>query len=312
MKIGYARISDTNQNLQVQVDELKNFGCERIFLDKQGEFDERPELAKMITSLNMGDIVVVRSLDKIGKSLNDLISLLDSFSSRDIEFVSLNDNFDTTLDRGSFYKTMVSLSEFESRTSSESIMAGLVAAGRRGRKGGRPKGLSNDALETARRARELYKNGKMPVNDITGQLGIGKTTFYRYLHYMDEDLLQKSGSGVRESDRSKLKEKLRKELFNKLIESKAFWSYSNVNYAGISDDLLIQKVIIHLEINDIQKLFMLYNKTQIRKVWRNELVIQDPHYRSLNLLIAKLFFNIKKPEAYLNKVKREYLKTLSV
>ena len=107
------------------------------------------------------------------------------------------------------------------------------------------------------------------------------------------------------------KKKLRKELFNKLVESKAFWSYSNVNYEGISDDMLIQKVMINLEINDIKKLFIIYNKNQVRKVWKDKLVIQDPHYRSLNLLIAKLFFDIQKPEAYIKRVKRENLKSMS-
>ena len=104
MKIGYARLSVANLDSQLQVDELRDFGCERIFLEKPGEFDVRSELEKMIGSLQEGDIVVVCKLDRIGKSLNDLISLLNSFRSRNIEFVSLNDHTDTTVDKGSFYK----------------------------------------------------------------------------------------------------------------------------------------------------------------------------------------------------------------
>ncbi|MEN8156977.1 MAG: recombinase family protein [Bacteroidota bacterium] len=311
MKIGYARLSDVNQDSQLQVDELKYSGCERIFMDKPGEFDVRSELEKMIGNLQEGDIVVVCKLDRIGKSLKDLIGLLDSFRSRSIEFVSLEDHIDTTVDKGCFYEMMVALSEFESRTSSEKIMKGLTNARKKGRKGGRPKGLSDEALEIAREARALYRIGKMPVGDIIGQLGIGKTTLYRYLRDIDEDLIQKRGSRIRESDKNKEKKILRRELFNKLVESKAFWSYSNVNYEGISDEMLIQKVMINLDINDIKKLFILYNKNQVRKVWKDKLVMQDPHYRSLNLLIAKLFFDIQKPEAYIKRQKREYLKSIS-
>jgi len=122
---------------------------------------------------------------------------------------------------------------------------------------------------------------------------------------------QPRGNRIREQDENNEKNKLRKELFNRLVESKAFWSYSNVKYEVISDEMLIQKVMIHLDINDIKKLFMLYSKNQVRKVWKDELVIQDPHYRGLNLLIAKLFFDIQKPEAYIKRLKREHLKSVS-
>jgi DNA invertase Pin-like site-specific DNA recombinase len=312
MKIGYARLPDASQNSQIQVDELKKFGCKTIFQDIQSECGSRPELEKMMVSLHKGDIVVVGKLDRIGKSLDDLISLFDSFRSKEIEFVSLHDHIDTTEDKGSFFKTMVSLSEFESKTRSDRIKAGLSAARIHGRKGGRPKGLSEQSLKIAREAEAFYRNGNMPVTEIAGELGIGKTTLYRYLHYMDENLVQKRGGGIRESDKINERKKLRKELFNKLAESKAFWSYSNVNYEGISDDMLIQKVLIHLEIEDIKDLFTLYNRNHIRSVWKTELVIQDTQYRSLNLLLAKLFFNIKKPESYIKRVNREYLRSISV
>jgi len=77
---------------------------------------------------------------------------------------------------------------------------------------------------------------------------------------------QPRGNRIREQDENNEKNKLRKELFNRLVESKAFWSYSNVKYEVISDEMLIQKVMIHLDINDIKKLFMLYGKNQVRKV----------------------------------------------
>ena len=312
MKIGYARISANKQNLSVQIDALRKFGCIRIFQDKQDDFNDRPELEQMISQLNKGDIVVVWKLDRIGKSLNDLIGMAYSFKNRNIDFVSIKDNVDTSIvERGSFLNLMTSLSRFEREISSERIISGLEIARKSGRKGGRPKGLSNDAINKARKAKQLYEENRISVKDIANKLEIGKTTMYRYLHYIDENILSNWGNGNKLSNNKVSQDKVKIELFNKLIESKAFWSYSNVKYEKISDEILIQKVIEKLDIPDIQKLFSLYKKNRIRSVWKNELIAQDPYYRSLNILIAKLFFNIKNPESYIKKVQREYQKSIS-
>ena len=107
------------------------------------------------------------------------------------------------------------------------------------------------------------------------------------------------------------KDNIKDELIEKLFASKAFWSYSNVKTEDISDDLLIQKVMENLDIPDIKKLFSLYKKNHIRSVWKKELVLQDPYYRSLNLMLAKLFFNIKDPESYIMRVQREHLNSVA-
>lgn len=142
----------------------------------------------------------------------------------------------------------------------------------------RPAGLSADAIKIAKEAKQLYKDDSMAVADIAKTLGIGKTTLYRYLHYMGADIVQKSVSGIKLSNEKLYKDKVRKELFRKLLESKAFWSYSYVKVEKISDDILIQKVMEELDIHDIKKLFLLYNKSYIKSVWKNEMVIQDPYY----------------------------------
>jgi len=263
MKIGYARISANKQNLSVQIDALRKFGCIRIFQDKQDDFNDRPELEQMISQLNKGDIVVVWKLDRIGKSLNDLIGMAYSFKNRNIDFVSIKDNVDTSIvERGSFLNLMTSLSRFEREISSERIISGLEIARKSGRKGGRPKGLSNDAINKARKAKQLYEENRISVKDIANKLEIGKTTMYRYLHYIDENILSNRGNGNKLSNNKVSQDKVKIELFNKLIESKAFWSYSNVKYEKISDEILIQKVIEKLDIPDIQKLFSLYKKNR--------------------------------------------------
>lgn len=312
MKVGYARASADHQDLQLQLEMLKEFGCEKNFQDKPGHFKNKPELERMIRQLRQGDMVVIWKLDRIGKSLKDLISLIDLFKEIEVDFVSLQDNIDTSTIQGRlFYNMMASLSEFENELNKERTIAGLELAGKRRRKGGRPKGLSNDSIIKARKAKQLYKNDNMPVADIAKSLGIGKTTLYRYLHYIDADIVHQKETGLEMSDENEEKSKIRKELFSKLLESKAFWSYSNVQYEKIPDDILIQKVMEELDIDDIKKLFRIYNKNYIRRIWKNEMVARDPYYRSLNILLAKLFFNIKKPEQYMKKAQREFQKSVS-
>jgi len=296
----------------MQVDALKKFGCEKIYEDRQGSFENRPKLELMHSQLNKGDIVVVWKLDRIAKSLNDLHNLFNTFQSRKIDLVSIQEKVDTSsLENRSFFEIINTIIEFEREINSERVISGLEVAKKRGRKGGRPKGLSNEALNKARIAKQLYEDNSIQVKDIADRLNIGKTTLYRYLHYSDKNLVAIKGHRFQSSNNVVNKEKLKDELFEKLIASKAFWSYSNVKNREISDNLLIQKVIENLDIPDIKKLFLLYKKNHIRNVWKNELIIQEPYFRSLNILLAKLFFNIKNPESYIMNVRREYLKSIS-
>ena len=307
MIFGYASGTDDQQSLKLQVDALKEYGCEKIFREKQNAPGNKPELERMILQLRKNDMVVTLKLGHMVKSLKDLVSLINLFKEIEVDFVCLRDNIDTRTTYGKmFYKVIVVLSEFEKGKKMKISVTGQRPAGTRQRKGGRPKGLSGESIMKARKAKELYENDSIPVADIARLLGIGKTTLYRYLHYTGAGIVHQKETGPILPDENKGKNRIRKELFNKLLESEAFWSYSNVRYEKIPDDVLIQKVMEELDIGDIRKLFSIYNKNYLRRIWKNRMVIQDPYFRSLNILLAKLFFNIKKPEEYIRKVQKEF------
>ena len=116
MKIGYARISTKDQNLDLQLDELKKSGCEKIYQDfgVSGSKSNRPELDNMIKNLHSGDVVVIWKLDRLGRSLKDLVSLVEVFNSKNIGLQSLHDNIDTTTSHGKLiFNIFASLAEFE-------------------------------------------------------------------------------------------------------------------------------------------------------------------------------------------------------
>ena len=107
------------------------------------------------------------------------------------------------------------------------------------------------------------------------------------------------------------KEELRKGLFEKLIQARAFWSYDEVSTETLPDELLIEKVFVHLDMDDIAKLFELYSKKFIHKVWRENMAVQGEYLFDLNVMIALYFFHIRKPEAYLRRQELLHLKKLT-
>jgi DNA invertase Pin-like site-specific DNA recombinase len=152
MKIGYARVSTEEQSEDPQVDALNEAGCERIFREKMsGKSKQRPELERMIDTLRSGDIVVVQRLDRLGRSLKDLIELLDGFKSQQVKFISLNERIDTSTAVGELAFHMIgSIAQFERRLISERTKAGLDAARARGRKGGRKAKLTISDIKKAK------------------------------------------------------------------------------------------------------------------------------------------------------------------
>lgn len=152
MKIGYARVSSDEQSETPQVDELVAVGCERVYREKiSGKSKQRPELERMCDSLREGDVVVVQRLDRLGRSLKDLIELLDSFKAKHVQFVSLNESIDTTTAVGELAFHMIgSIAQFERKLISERTKAGLAAARARGRKGGRKEKLSPSDIRKAK------------------------------------------------------------------------------------------------------------------------------------------------------------------
>jgi len=190
MKIGYARVSTQEQNLSLQLDALQVAGCDTIYREKvTSAKKERPELQKLMGQLRVGDVVVVWKLDRLGRSLQDLVSLVNEVQGKGAEFQSLNDHIDTTTPQGKFtFHLFAALAEFERGIIRERTKAGLAAARARGRKGGRPKGLSKEAQHTAMIAETLYQDGDLTVKQICRQLSISRGTFYNYLRHRGVDV----------------------------------------------------------------------------------------------------------------------------
>ena len=158
MLFGYARVSTEDQNLELQIDALLKAGCERIFKEKvSGKNTDRLELQKLLGQVRAGDTIMVWKLDRLGRSLKDLINLVTTFEENQISFVSLNDNINTSSPTGRLiFNLFASFAEFERAIIKERTNAGLAAARARGRKGGRPAGLSKTAISKAILAKDLY------------------------------------------------------------------------------------------------------------------------------------------------------------
>jgi len=188
MKIGYARVSTRDQNLEMQTEALQKAGCEKIFKETKSAVKERPEIESMLAHLREGDIVVVWKLDRLGRSLKHLIDLVSGFREKGIEFISLNDSIDTTTAQGRLtFNIFASFAEFEREIIRERTLAGLQAARERGRIGGRKKGLSPDAKKTAFACYQLWKDHSRSVAEILKIVNVSKATFYRYIDWVKKE-----------------------------------------------------------------------------------------------------------------------------
>lgn len=180
MRLGYARVSTDEQSRTAQLDALSSAGCERIFQEVcGGSSRKRPELNRMMDTLRPGDTVIVQRLDRLGRSLKDLIELLDNFQSRQVNFVSLNENIDTTTAVGELAFHMIgSIAQFERRLISERTKAGLNAARARGRKGGRKRKLSSqDVLK----AKAMLTDDMITKSEIACHFGVSRPTLNKAL-----------------------------------------------------------------------------------------------------------------------------------
>lgn len=180
MLIGYARVSTDDQNLNLQRDALQLAGCAKIYEDHlSGVKAARPGLQQALEVARTGDVLVVWRLDRLGRSLKDLIEMVEMLSSRGIELHSLQEALATTTSSGQLiFHLFGALAEFERNLIRERTQAGLKAARARGRKGGRPK-----ALDPAKRqlALKLYEEHQHPISEICRMMGISKPTLYNYI-----------------------------------------------------------------------------------------------------------------------------------
>ena len=185
MKIGYARVSTGLQNLNLQEDRLNQYGCEKIFSDHiSGSRSKRPGLDKAIEFARSGDTIVVWRLDRLGRNMEDLITLVNELNNRGVSFHSLEENI--TMDKSSstgqlLFHLFAAFSEFERNLILERSSAGRMAARARGRYGGRPEKLNKQDLTLLK---TLYDNGT-PIKTIAEQWKVSRTTIYRYLNKLN-------------------------------------------------------------------------------------------------------------------------------
>ncbi len=180
MLIGYARVSTDDQNLDLQKDALNQAGCERIFTDKLGGAkSERPGLQEALKISRSGDTLVVWRLDRLSRSLKTLIEMVNHLESGNIGLKSLKEAIDTASSSGKLvFHIFGALAEFERNLIRERTKAGLQAARARGRKGGRPKSLSQDKQALAVK---LYDEKQHTIAQICEMMGISKPTLYKYI-----------------------------------------------------------------------------------------------------------------------------------
>ena len=180
MKIGYARVSSRDQKLEPQRDALLADGCERVFEEKISSREaERKALRDAFDYCRPNDTLVVTSLDRLGRSLRELIDLVGELENRGVGFRSLKENLDSSTAGGKLvFHVFASIAEFERELIRERTMAGLEAARARGRVGGRPRALDEGKASLARRLKE---EGEHSVEEICSMFGVGRSTLYRYL-----------------------------------------------------------------------------------------------------------------------------------
>lgn len=185
MKYGYARISTKDQSLNMQIDALKKAGCHKIFSEvAKGAKADRAEWLKLLNEVSEGDTLIVWKFDRMGRSLHHLIKVVNDLLKQKVGIVSLNDPIDTTNIQGMLmFNIFASLAEFEKDLIRERTMAGLKSARSRGKMGGRPKGLSDEAKRKACIAEALYNQKELTTEEIAKQLSISRTTLYEYLKF---------------------------------------------------------------------------------------------------------------------------------
>lgn len=200
MVFGYARVSTDAQNLQSQLDELESYHCEHIFQEKlTGANTNRPELQAMLEKLRKGDVVVVTRIDRLARSLKDLIFLLDKLASMEIVLKVARQHYDFTTPEGRLFAQLFgAVAEYERQLIKARTMEGLIAARKEGRIGGRPKGMSPQAQS---KAKEIYELRKKDISIAQIQTLVevkSKRTLYKYLRWYVQKLATEKGRKVSE------------------------------------------------------------------------------------------------------------------
>ena len=180
MLVGYARVSTPDQKLDLQLDALREAGCEKTFTDEaSGAKADRPGLTEALAFARTGDTLVVWRLDRFGRSLKDLVGRVEELRERGVGFRSLTEGVDTTSPTGKLvFHVFGALAEFERDLIRERTMAGLASARARGRKGGRPRAMDEEKVRVASR---LMKDPEVSVAEVCRAVGVSSATLYRYV-----------------------------------------------------------------------------------------------------------------------------------
>ena len=178
MKIGYARVSTDEQTTDPQIDALTAHGCETIYQEhRSGKNTDRPELENCLKALRAGDTLTVWRLDRLGRSLADLIRIVTDLEARGVGFASLTESIDTTTPAGKLmFHVFAALAEFERNLTRERTMAGLKAARARGKSSGRPPKLTGKDLAMAK---TLMADKSNNVAEIAKRFKVNRSTLYR-------------------------------------------------------------------------------------------------------------------------------------
>jgi DNA invertase Pin-like site-specific DNA recombinase len=179
MRIGYARVSTEEQNLDLQLAALKEAGCPRIFTDtSSGARLDRLGLREALSHVREDDTVVVWKLDRLGRTVKGLVDLVNQFETQHVHFKSLTDSIDTTTPAGRFFfHVMASLAQMERELLIERTQAGLAAARRQGRVGGRKRKMTEPKMKAAK---NLLAAGTPP-REVAQSLGVSVPTLYRWV-----------------------------------------------------------------------------------------------------------------------------------
>ena len=184
MVFGYARVSTGKPTTDHQLDDLRSYGCDKIYEEKvSGTKADRPQLNALLSQLRSGDVLVIYELKRLGRRAMQLLELAEEFQRRGVELVSLTENINTTTPMGRYiFATWCALAQLDRDIIAENTRAGLEAARARGHFGGRPPAKKAD-VETALK---LYDTGKFSGQEISNQTGLSVSTLYRYLRLREE------------------------------------------------------------------------------------------------------------------------------
>ncbi|SDE42051.1 recombinase family protein [Paraburkholderia lycopersici] len=194
MRIGYARVSTVDQNLELQRDALARARCVQVYEEKASgrSAAARPELANMLRALRKGDTLIVWRLDRLGRSLADLVHIVDELGARGIAFESLSEKIDTSTAQGRmFFGFMAAMAQYQRDIISENTRAGLTAARARGRNGGRPVALDDKAIAEIR---ALMRDPVITMAQIAERYSVSRPTLYNALRRAEKKELAKPPS----------------------------------------------------------------------------------------------------------------------